>query len=95
LFGDVSSRSESRKQKEGRTEKKKKKKMHFVRRALASPGGGASVGLLVLGAAGVATLSASLYNVDGGHAAIVFNRFVGIKVPKPPLCLVAFHRCSL
>nr|XP_010930570.1 prohibitin-1, mitochondrial [Elaeis guineensis] len=46
------------------------------------PGGG-SVGTLVkvalLGGAGVYAALNSLYNVDGGHRAIVFNRIYGIK----------------
>ena len=53
--------------------------MSIIRRLLSSPSGGASVGLLVVGGLAVATVSSSLYNVDGGHAAIVFNRFVGVK----------------
>lgn len=35
---------------------------------------GAGVGAVLLGGLGVATLYGSLYNVEGGHAAIVFNR---------------------
>lgn len=33
----------------------------------------------VLGALGVYGVANSLYNVDGGHRAIVFNRLVGVK----------------
>lgn len=44
---------------------------------------GAPVGrllqLLAVGGAGVYALSNSLFNVEGGHRAIVFNRIVGIK----------------
>lgn len=46
------------------------------------PGAG-SVGTVVkvalLGGAGVYAALNSLYNVDGGHRAIVFNRIYGIK----------------
>lgn len=34
---------------------------------------------LVLGGIGVYGASQSIYNVEGGHRAIVFNRFSGIK----------------
>ena len=47
------------------------------------PGGGRAAGGLggVLAAAGLGiyTLSNCLFNVEGGHRAIVFNRVVGIK----------------
>lgn len=46
------------------------------------PGGGAVGGLIKFGViAGLAVygVANSLYNVDGGHRAIVFNRIVGIK----------------
>lgn len=46
------------------------------------PGGGANSALLKLGLVGGIGLYAaanSLYNVDGGHRAIVFNRLVGVK----------------
>ncbi len=46
------------------------------------PGAGAGLplaGLLAAGAAGLYGLSNCLFNVEGGHRAIVFNRFVGIK----------------
>jgi prohibitin 2 len=47
------------------------------------PGGtaGTSTGIKILLGAGVLLYagSQSLFNVDGGHAAIVFNRFVGVK----------------
>lgn len=35
--------------------------------------------LAVLGGLGVYGAANSLYNVEGGHRAIVFNRLVGIK----------------
>lgn len=44
--------------------------------------GGAVSGLLKLGIVGGIGLYAaanSLYNVEGGHRAIVFNRIVGVK----------------
>ncbi|GLT72274.1 hypothetical protein SLA2020_442240 [Shorea laevis] len=46
------------------------------------PGGGAASALLkvgVIGALGLYGAANSLYNVDGGHRAIVFNRIVGVK----------------
>ncbi|OMO96887.1 Prohibitin [Corchorus olitorius] len=46
------------------------------------PGGGALPALLklgVIGGLGVYGIANSLYNVDGGHRAIVFNRIKGIK----------------
>ncbi|KAK6157185.1 hypothetical protein DH2020_011433 [Rehmannia glutinosa] len=46
------------------------------------PGGGAASALIKLGVVaglGVYGISNSLYNVDGGHRAVVFNRLVGIK----------------
>ncbi|KAL2249362.1 UNVERIFIED_CONTAM: Prohibitin-1, mitochondrial [Sesamum indicum] len=46
------------------------------------PGGGAASALIKLGVfagLGIYGLGNSLYNVEGGHRAIVFNRVVGIK----------------
>lgn len=46
------------------------------------PGGGALPTLLkigVIGGLGLYGVANSLYNVDGGHRAIVFNRVLGIK----------------
>jgi prohibitin 2 len=46
------------------------------------PGGGAASSLLkvgVIGALGLYGAANSLYNVEGGYRAIVFNRIVGIK----------------
>ncbi|KAJ8747487.1 hypothetical protein K2173_014364 [Erythroxylum novogranatense] len=46
------------------------------------PGGGAASALIkagVFGALGLYAVSNSLYNVEGGHRAIMFNRFVGVK----------------
>ncbi|KAJ8749230.1 hypothetical protein K2173_018706 [Erythroxylum novogranatense] len=46
------------------------------------PGGGAASALIktgVIGALGLYAASNSLYNVEGGHRAIVFNRLVGVK----------------
>ncbi|MBA0666067.1 hypothetical protein Goklo_002523 [Gossypium klotzschianum] len=46
------------------------------------PGGGALPALLkigVIGGLGLYGVANSLYNVDGGHRAIVFNRILGIK----------------
>ncbi|KAL8461182.1 hypothetical protein ACS0TY_031810 [Phlomoides rotata] len=46
------------------------------------PGGGATSALVKLGLVaglGVYGLANSLYNVEGGHRAIVFNRIIGVK----------------
>ncbi|KMT14664.1 hypothetical protein BVRB_4g074320 [Beta vulgaris subsp. vulgaris] len=46
------------------------------------PGGGAASALIkvgVLGAIGLYGITNSLYNVEGGHRAIVFNRIYGVK----------------
>lgn len=46
------------------------------------PGGGAASALIklgIIGGLGVYAAANSLYNVEGGHRAIVFNRVVGIK----------------
>ena len=46
------------------------------------PGGGAIGTLIkigVLGGLGLYGATNSLYNVDGGHRAIMFNRIAGIK----------------
>lgn len=46
------------------------------------PGGGAASALLklgVIGGLGLYAATNSLYNVEGGHRAIVFNRLGGIK----------------
>lgn len=46
------------------------------------PGGGAASALFKLGfvaGLGVYGVANSLYNVEGGHRAIVFNRIIGIK----------------
>ncbi|KAH9610874.1 hypothetical protein KSS87_016963 [Heliosperma pusillum] len=46
------------------------------------PGGGAASALLkvgIIGALGLYGAANSLYNVDGGHRAIVFNRIYGVK----------------
>lgn len=46
------------------------------------PGGGAASALIkvgILGAVGLYGITNSLYNVEGGHRAIVFNRVYGVK----------------
>ena len=46
------------------------------------PGGGAASALIKLGVVGGLGLYGainSLYNVEGGHRAIVFNRIIGVK----------------
>ena len=62
------------------------------------PNGPAAAGvgrLLLLGGAAVVGAINSLFNVEGGHRAIVFNRLTGIKdtVPKQVLsCASAVRR---
>uniref|UniRef100_A0A7N0ZUP3 Prohibitin n=1 Tax=Kalanchoe fedtschenkoi TaxID=63787 RepID=A0A7N0ZUP3_KALFE len=46
------------------------------------PGGGPAFALIkagVIGAIGLYAATNSLYNVEGGHRAIMFNRIVGVK----------------
>lgn len=46
------------------------------------PGGGSASSLVkvgIIGGLGLYAAAKSLYNVEGGHRAIVFNRLVGIK----------------
>lgn len=46
------------------------------------PGGGAVTALIkvgVIGGLGLYAATHSLYNVEGGHRAIMFNRVVGVK----------------
>lgn len=46
------------------------------------PGGGAASALIkfgVIAGLGVYGAANSLYNVEGGHRAVVFNRLVGVK----------------
>ena len=46
------------------------------------PGGGPSAGIVravVVGGALLYGATNSLYNVEGGHRAIIFNRIVGVK----------------
>lgn len=41
--------------------------------------GGAALKLGIIGGIGLYAAANSLYNVEGGHRAIVFNRLIGIK----------------
>ncbi|KAH0941181.1 hypothetical protein HID58_000818, partial [Brassica napus] len=55
------------------------------------PGGGAVSALLkigIIGGLGLYGATQSLYNVDGGHRAIMFNRLVGVKDKVDLLSLV-------
>ena len=56
------------------------------------PGGAASALLRVgiIGGLGLYAAANSLYNVEGGHRAIVFNRLVGVKDK-----VVIFHEFSI
>lgn len=68
------------------------------------PGGGAASALIKLGVIagiGVYGVANSLYNVEGGHRAVVFNRIVGIKekvfscsqFPRADLTFNCFFEC--
>ncbi|RVW93936.1 Prohibitin-1, mitochondrial [Vitis vinifera] len=63
------------------------------------PGGGAASALIKLGVVGGLGLYGainSLYNVEGGHRAIVFNRIVGVKDKADLFCMyVASRMCIL
>lgn len=57
------------------------------------PGGGVPIALINLGVVaglGIYGISNSLYNVEGGHRAIIFNRLVGIKEKVHLLFLLEF-----
>lgn len=46
------------------------------------PGGGAASALIkvgIIGGIGLYVAANSLYNVEGGHRAIMFNRIIGVK----------------
>ena len=50
-----------------------------------APGIAGRLGALVaLGGAGIYALNNCLFNVEGGHRGVVFNRFVGIKEEVRP-----------
>lgn len=55
--------------------------MQNLRNVKLPQGGGSSrlASLLLVGGAAVYGISNSLFNVEGGHRAIVFNRIGGIK----------------
>jgi prohibitin 2 len=55
--------------------------MENARNVKLPPGNAASrlASVVVVGGAALYGLSQSLFNVEGGHRAIVFNRLVGIK----------------
>lgn len=63
--------------------------MENLRNVKMPPGGTAAAGTLarviLLGGAAVVGAVNSLFNVEGGHRAIVFNRLTGIKDTVPPL----------
>ena len=50
-----------------------------IRMPSGGPGSGRLVRLLLVGGAVVYGASNSLFNVEGGHRAIVFNRITGVK----------------
>ena len=65
----------------GLFQKKKKMNLNNVK-VPKVPGGGAVSALLkigIIGGLGLYGATHSLYNVDGGHRAIMFNRLVGVK----------------
>jgi prohibitin 2 len=53
--------------------------MRNVKLPQASGPAGALARLAVIGGVGLYAAVNSLYNVEGGHRAIVFNRLVGVK----------------
>ena len=53
--------------------------MRNVKIPQGGPAAGRLVRLALIGGAGLYAASNSLFNVEGGHRAIVFNRLVGIK----------------
>lgn len=57
--------------------------MRNVKLPSAGPAG-ALARLAVVGGIGLYGAMNSLYNVEGGHRAIVFNRIVGVKDKVPP-----------
>lgn len=50
------------------------------------PGGARLFRVLLLGGAAVYGASNSLFNVEGGHRAIVFNRITGVKEQVCTIC---------
>ena len=62
------------------------------------PSGGAASALVkfgIFGALGLYGLSESIYNVEGGHRAIVFNRLQGIKNQVNLPLMTAFVKNSI
>ena len=55
-----------------------------VRMPSGPAGGGRLARILVLGGAAIWGASNSLFNVEGGHRAIVFNRLTGVKEEVHP-----------
>ena len=62
--------------------------MRNVKIPQGGPAASRLVRLALIGGAGLYAASNSLFNVEGGHRAIVFNRLVGIKdeVGALPTC---------
>jgi len=53
--------------------------LRHVKFPLGRGGAGRLAGTVLIGGAAIYGASQSLFNVEGGHRAIVFNRFIGIK----------------
>ena len=53
--------------------------MQNLRNAVPPAGAAGLARALIFGGVGLYGASQSIYNVEGGHRAIVFNRFSGIK----------------
>ena len=70
--------------------------MRNVKIPQGGPAASRLVRLALIGGAGLYAASNSLFNVEGGHRAIVFNRLVGIKdeVPLWPLVWATWLQCS-
>lgn len=62
------------------------------------PGGGAASAIIKLGLVaglGIYGVANSLYNVEGGHRAIVFNRIIGVKDKVGLDAIFGFHLNAL
>lgn len=75
--------------------------MRNVKIPQGGPAASRLVRLALIGGAGLYAASNSLFNVEGGHRAIVFNRLVGIKdevgassLPLWPLVWATRLQCS-
>jgi len=61
-----------------------REKMNFKNVKVPKGPGGGVIAAVVIGGLSLYGATHTLYNVDGGHRAIVFNRLVGIKDKVSP-----------